>query len=104
MSYRIGSFNLFKLNFEADKEKKKDFEKIANIIRDNHIDILAIQEAFARDAVEQIVYFLGSSHYKFSWEQPKRKGASSQQLEGMHLFGIHAESDLQKKRKKEQTE
>ena len=81
MSYRIGSFNLFKLNFEADKEKKKDFEKIANIIRDNHIDILAIQEAFARDAVEQIVKCLGS-YYTFSWDQPKRKGASSQQLEG----------------------
>ena len=81
MSYRIGSFNLYKLNFEADKEKKKDFEKIANIIRDNHIDILAIQEAFARDAVEQIVKCLGS-YYTFSWDQPKRKGASSQQLEG----------------------
>ena len=51
MSYRIGSFNLYKLNFEADKEKKTDFEKIANSIRDNHIDILAIQKAFARDAV-----------------------------------------------------
>ena len=81
MSYRIGSFNLYKLNFEADKEKKKDFEKIANIIRDNQIDILAIQEAFARDAVEQIVKYLGS-YYTFSWDQPKRKGASSQQLEG----------------------
>ena len=43
---------MFKLNYETDKEKKKDFEKIANIIRDNHIDILAIQEAFTPNAVD----------------------------------------------------
>ena len=41
MSYRIGSFNLFKLNFEADKEKKKDFETyVTTILFDDRYEVL----------------------------------------------------------------
>ena len=71
MSYRIGSFNIRKLNFERSKESKKDFGKIAEIIRKYNFGVIAIQEALNRMAIEAIMRELGNS-YDFAWDQPRR--------------------------------
>lgn len=71
MSYRIGSFNIRKLNLERSKESKKDFTKIAEILRKYRFDIIAIQEAISKTAVEAIVRELGYT-YSFAWDQPRR--------------------------------
>lgn len=81
MGYRIGSFNLFKLNYQSDKEIKKDFQKIAQIIKDNNIDILAIQEVLTENAAKRLTNELGRN-YAYKWAQPKRNGATAHQLEG----------------------
>lgn len=46
MGYRIGSFNLHNLGFSAidKKENKRNLRKIAEIIREEKFDVVALQE------------------------------------------------------------
>lgn len=39
MGFKIGSFNLYKLNFQSNTERRKKFENIANIIVSEEYDI-----------------------------------------------------------------
>ena len=39
MSYIIGSFNLLKMDFKSNEETKKNFDKIANIIREENFEL-----------------------------------------------------------------
>lgn len=56
MSYRIASFNIQKFSLKAAMNSgKKDLEKIAQIIRDNSIDILAIQEILHPEALQKLL-------------------------------------------------
>jgi len=70
MAFKIGSFNIQKFNFESDKDVKKNFEQIANIITSEQFDIVAIQEAIAKDAVKYLVGILGATNWTYSWESP----------------------------------
>ena len=77
MSYKIGSFNMYKLNFRSDREIKKDFELIARIIRDENFDVVAMQEVFTPHAMEEIVRYLGPKRWRYSWEAPISRTAQS---------------------------
>ncbi len=61
MSYKIGSFNVCKLSFESNHEKqtRKNYEKIAEIIRVEKFDIVALQEVYSESAIRILIPFLG---------------------------------------------
>ena len=46
MGYKIGSFNLYKFSLQSDNNIRKNLEKISRIIRDENLDVVAIQEIF----------------------------------------------------------
>lgn len=78
MSYKIGSFNIFKFGDAG----KKDLDLIAKIISSEGFDILAVQEAFSKDAIQSLVKKLnnGSAHWTFRWASPPK--SSSREAEG----------------------
>lgn len=47
MSYRIASFNMYNFSLRSDATIKKNLDTIAKIIKDNNIDIVAMQEVLA---------------------------------------------------------
>jgi exonuclease III len=51
--YRIGSFNIKKLG--RNSMLKKDLTQIANLIKDNKLDIVAIQEISSKEALKEIL-------------------------------------------------
>lgn len=61
--YIIGSFNIQNLN------NTKDFEMLAKIIRRGNFDVIALQEAHARDAIKSIASALGTK-----WEYAYPRG------------------------------
>lgn len=77
MSYRIGSFNLKNLGQMAmGKEHPRDLAKIAEIIRKEDFDVVALQEVLSegkalsleQDSVKRsILYELGASEWDFAW-------------------------------------
>ena len=77
MSYRIGSFNLKNLGQRAmGKENSRNLRKIAEIIRKEDFDIVALQEVLSEGkafSLEQdmlkrsILYELGTSEWDFAW-------------------------------------
>ena len=77
MSYRIGSFNLKNLGQTAmGKEHPRDLAKIAEIIRTEDFDVVALQEVLSegkalsleQDSVKRsILYELGTSEWDFAW-------------------------------------
>lgn len=69
---RIGSFNLYKFSANSDK----DLSCIANIIRDAKVDILAIQEIFSRQALNNLLIYLGTN-WEGSWESPNSRSVSA---------------------------
>lgn len=77
MSYRIGSFNLKNLGQTAlGKENSRDLQKIAEIIRKEDFDIVALQEVLSEGKVfsleqdmlkRSILYELGTKEWGFAW-------------------------------------
>ena len=82
MSYVIGSFNIQKLNLVSTEETKKNFARIAQIIKDERFDAIAIQEVCSKSALERIRGYLGPSWDAEYRETNKTLGNSSAQLEG----------------------
>ncbi len=70
--YRIASFNMYK--FSANT--RKDLDMVSRIVRDNQIDILAIQEIFSKQAMKNLLMALGS-HWDGRWASPDSKSASA---------------------------
>lgn len=69
-SYRIGSFNMKRFG----RSSSRDFDVIANIIRDEQLDILALQEVFSQGEgipriLESCVKY-GLNKWEFCWEKP----------------------------------
>ena len=80
MSYKIGSFNLYKLSYISGNEIKKNFEKIAQIIIEEDFDIVALQEVFTSDSVKTLkecLDKLGYGKWQYSWEIPISKTKQS---------------------------
>ena len=70
MKYKIASFNLCNLNYKSNDNIKKSFEKIAEIIRKEKFDIVALQEILSESALKYLIGFLGSC-WKYSFEVPE---------------------------------
>lgn len=72
MSYRIGSFNLYKAKSHVSSDTvRKNFGLIAQIIRENQFDIVAFQEVFNPGVMEQLARELGPSYWSWSWDSPR---------------------------------
>lgn len=83
MSYKIGSFNLYKCSFQSDKDIRKDFLKIANIIISEQFDIVAVQEMLNPNAAGLLKRYLGSNWY-YRWEKPLKSSFAA--AEGYAFF------------------
>lgn len=60
MSYRIATFNIQKFSRLSvftgkDGNRRKDLEMISRIVRENKIDIIAIQEVFNKEAMKELL-------------------------------------------------
>lgn len=84
MGYKIGSFNMYKFSFRADKEISKDIATIAEIINSEGFDIVALQEVLSPNTLTLLKNKLGSK-WRYRWEQPKigvGYSGSEQEAEG----------------------
>lgn len=52
MSYTIGSFNVMKLSYQSNTEIRKDYHMLAQIIKDEKFDVIALQEALSEDPIK----------------------------------------------------
>ncbi len=59
--YIVGSFNIQHLNYT------KDFEKLAEIIKSEGFDVVAIQEARSKGAVERLVMELNNNYWDYAF-------------------------------------
>lgn len=82
MSYIIGSFNLLKMDFKSNEETKKNFDKIANIIREEKFDVIALQEVIAEIAVKELVNHLGTMYWDYVFQPSKITASKDAQKEG----------------------
>ena len=55
MTYIIGSFNLYRFSGQSDKDIKKNVVKIANIIKSERFDIVALQELLPSDQPKDVI-------------------------------------------------
>ena len=78
LTYRIGSFNLRNLGFSVfDETNKRDLKKIADIIRGENFDVVALQEVLSEGkaftlgdfgfAKKSILMELGRDQWDFEW-------------------------------------
>lgn len=80
-TYTIGSFNLCKLNLQSDDNVKKNFDKIAGIIRDEKFDVIGLQEVINETAIKQIIGRIGK-FWEYAWMPTKITASSKAQNEG----------------------
>lgn len=77
MAIKIGSFNMFKFSqHRSDKDIKKDLDKIADIIKGEEFDIVALQEVFSKGALEDLRTHLGP-YWDCVWKAPNAKSAKA---------------------------
>lgn len=77
MAVKIGSFNMFKFSqFRSDKDIHKDLNKIADIIRGEEFDIVALQEVFSEGAINELAKILGS-YWHCAWKAPNARSAQA---------------------------
>ncbi len=69
MGYKIGSFNLCNFNYQSNKDIKKSFDSIANIIRSEGYDIVALQEVLSENTLKLLLKYLGFA-WKYTFEIP----------------------------------
>lgn len=74
--YRIASFNLYKFSTNTEKE----LNEVSQIIRENKVDILAIQEIFSKGALDNLLKELnakGNVHWDGRWASPNSRSVSA---------------------------
>lgn len=71
-TYRIASFNLLKLSANTSK----DYQTIASIVRDNEVDILAIQEIYSEQALKNLLLQLGPN-WDGKWKSPNSRSCTA---------------------------
>lgn len=82
MSYIIGSFNLLKMDFKSNEETNKNFDKIANIIREENFDVIALQEIMSEMPIKQIINRLGPMYWDYVFKPSTITVSSDAQNEG----------------------
>ena len=72
MSYIIGSFNVLKLSNQSDKEIKKDYSLLAQIINNENFDVIALQEVLSENPIRDfLIPALGPQKWSYTWASPK---------------------------------
>lgn len=79
MSFRIGSFNLYKFSYQSDDEIRKDLDKIVQIIYDQQFGIIALQEVFSESAFNTILNKLGTMRWDGCWKAPDSISSSARE-------------------------
>lgn len=79
MSFRIGSFNLYKFSYQSDDEIRKDVDKIVQIIYDQQFGIIALQEVFSESAFNMLLKNLGTMRWDGCWSAPDSVSASARE-------------------------
>ena len=69
---RVASFNLFKYSSNT----AKNLNTIASIIKDNAVDVLAIQEIFSKQALDNLLMNLGPN-WEGRWDSPNSRSVSA---------------------------
>ncbi len=65
MGFRIGSFNMYKFSYNSGK----DMSLIARILREQKLDIIALQEVYSNEALEMLRRKMGSD-WDCRWGSP----------------------------------
>ena len=65
MGYKIGSFNMFKWS----KDESKNLSKLADIIREEQFDIIAMQEVLKKDVLNSLMHYLPG--WDKRWDSPR---------------------------------
>ncbi|MCH4890668.1 hypothetical protein EZV73_24005 [Acidaminobacter sp. JC074] len=74
MSIRIGSMNMHNFNFKSSGSSKKNFIRIAEIIRNEEMDVVALQEVISESALNILLRALGPNWDK-AWMKPEKSSA-----------------------------
>lgn len=82
MSYVIGSFNLLKMDFKSNDETKKNFDRIADIIREEQFDVIALQEVMTEMAVNELIKRLGPMYWDSVFKPSTITASKDAQREG----------------------
>lgn len=77
MGYKIGSFNLYKFSLQSDNNIRKNLQKISRIIRDENLDVVAIQEIFNKRALDNLLAELGTEVWDGRWNSPDSRSVSA---------------------------
>lgn len=77
MGYKIGSFNLYKFSLQSDNNIRKNLEKISRIIRDENLDVVAIQEIFNKNALDSLLAELNTELWDGRWDSPNSRSVSA---------------------------
>lgn len=77
MGYKIGSFNLYKFSLQSDNNIRKNLKKISRIIRDENLDVVAIQEIFNKKALDNLLAELGTEVWDGRWDSPDSRAVSA---------------------------
>lgn len=72
MKYKIGSFNLCNFSFHSTEDCKKEFDRIAHIIKHERLRIVALQEILSPNALNILLKYLGEK-WKYAWMSPNSK-------------------------------
>lgn len=77
MGYKLGSFNMYKFQaYRADDKIKKDLDTIADIIRTEQFDIVAMQEIFDEKPMNMILARLGKN-WNGAWDKPDSRSVQA---------------------------
>lgn len=74
---KIGSFNMCKFSYQSDTEVRKNIEKIAEIIRGEDFDILAMQEVLNEAVIRDRLMCVLGSEWTYMWAQPVSKSVQA---------------------------
>ena len=72
MSYTIGSFNVMKMSYQSNDETNKNYKKLAEIIKREKFDVVALQEVFSPGAIKNLLIprLNGNENWDYRWESP----------------------------------
>lgn len=77
MSYKLGSFNMYKFQaYRSDETIRKNLDNIANIILTEEFDIIAMQEILGKSPMDMILRRLGNN-WEGAWDKPNSKSVQA---------------------------
>lgn len=68
MSYKIGSFNTLHMDFTSTEKRKINFKQLAQIIRDEQYDIVALQEIRNENVIKECLIPALEMKWNYIWK------------------------------------